>query len=273
MAVISPEILTQPVAQQEMSHSDRYVHFTVTEANNLYAAHEAWRIQAEGYLDMGFVTEEALTPEGYLVPELDKSRGKDVEYHLAVNPCNMDDCATVRKVSPPKDGTYRDLPSYKMAEPAIYPDGRQALDGITEQDRRLKEISALARTKDGSAVGVYEIFRKLIQDATGSDEVWFFSTVSTTFQSLVRSFGERNFAIIGDDISMPDARVNSSITLRPTIVTPGTFIERVLDAHISTEGKGKGTLKRSFLFLADGLEESRMSPRVVMARNAMLQGK
>ena len=204
--------------------------------------------------------------------DIDKSRGQFVEYHIAFNPQKTTDRATLRIDGLAPGGTYKDLPAYQLCKDNLSHEGLELLESITDQDRRVKEIAAMATTSEGHPMGVYEIIRKVIQDEQGKDEVWMFSIVSTTFHSLVQQFGAKNFNVIGEDTPIADERINSDLRLRPTVLYPDKFIDNILDAYNETqEAREKLRLARSLVFITEGLHEAQMSDEVRALRNTLLE--
>jgi hypothetical protein len=256
---------------------DKYRHVSFHEQNNPILAEEAWRIHTDGYHSHGFVSDEALDPvTGVLGEDIDKSRGRFVEYHIAFNPKKPADRATLRIDGLAPGGTYKDLPAYQLCKDTLSPEGAKLLDSITHQDRRVKEIAAMATSAQGHPMGVYEIIRKVIQDEIGKDEVWMFSIVSTTFQSLVQNFGSDNFNVIGEDASIADDRVNSELRLRPTVLYPDKFIDNILGSfnklgNEPKEARDKLRLARSLLFITEGLHPGQMSEDVRAMRSTLLE--
>jgi hypothetical protein len=270
-------LMEQPMSETTRpQRHDAYVHHKVTEASDPDMVRRSLQIHAEGYYDNGFVDADAILPDGTMVLALDKSRGPYTDYYLAINPDSTKrDEATMRKRHLPLGSTFRDLPTYEMCAPHLYPEGRQYLQDIQGQDMRLKEIGGMARRREASPVGIFEIIRSTIQEAAETDEVWFFSIVSTTLGSLQKSFGTTNFHIIGEGVDIGDTRVNNDkVSLIPTIVTPSEFIGNILADYSRSENAAeRRILQRSFLFLADGMPQGAMSQEVRDAQAEFTLGK
>ncbi|MDB5186448.1 MAG: hypothetical protein JWL85_971 [Candidatus Saccharibacteria bacterium] len=250
---------------------DAFRHVRVTEASNPELVMEAWRVHAEGYYSVGFVNKDAITKEGFMASDIDKARGPYVDYFLAVNPEDDSERATMRKINLSEGGTYKDLPAYQLCKDKLSPMGIALLESMQNQDVRLKEIGALARTPNTSPIAVHEMFRDAIQEALGKNEVWFFSIVSTTHKTLAKSFGEKNLRVIGEDVPLEDERVNEGIALKPTIVRPDDFIDNMLTAYLEAKtAPERIRLKRSLLFFTDGLDSRHMSEQVFTTRQTML---
>lgn len=263
--------------EEHLERNDQYVHSTFTEYSDPQAVEQAWRTHATGYRLAGFVNESAITDEGFLSAELDGSRGPNTEYFMAVNPSNPSDVFTIRKDNLPEGGTYRDLPAYKLCADALSADGLAYLDGLADQETRVKEIGALAGSAQSNPLGAHELYRTLIHEAMGKDEVWFFTVVSSTYNSLAKGYGYKNFEPIGEDVQIPDERVNPELWLRPTIVRPDEFIDNILEAYLEAKDRYRhavesgdpraaksalseaARLQRSHVFFTDGVPEDQLS--------------
>lgn len=255
-------------AESESSRANKYVHFRFNENTHPALALESWRIHAEGYHAMGFVTADAILPDGTLPEDIDKSRGENTEYLMTINPERANDCATLRKINLAEGGTFEDLPAYQFLKDGLSPEGIALLRGIDHQDNRLKEMAALARTQRAKPLAIYELMRDILHDGIEKDEIWFFSLVSSTYTILTKSFGEKNFQVIGENVGIDDARVSDSISLTPSVVRPDEFLGNILEAYDATDEVAEKTrLLRGFLFLSEGLPASLMTEEVRAARS------
>jgi hypothetical protein len=274
MPIITTEsTIESSVLQREIepvTKAYKYYHLTVTEEEFPELATEAWRIHAEGYLAAGFVNEYAITSNGFLADDLDKSRGPNTDYYIALNPDDESDCGTMRKINLPPGGTYRDLPAYQLCSGGMSQIGTNFLASIEQQGTQVKEIAALARTRKGSPIAVHEVFTKALHESIGKNEAWFFSIVSTTHESLARNYGKENFMVVGDDVSINDWRINKDIVLRPVVVQPDLLIDRVLAAYCMAQGRAKFRFLRSFMDITDGLSSEDMSEAAYAARQEIL---
>jgi len=256
--------------------TDRYEHFNVTESENIDAVHEAWRIHAQGYLDMGFVTKDAITEEGFLAPEVDKSRGDNTVYHLALNPDleKTHDCATMRIDYLGKNQTYQDLPAYGLSRDKLWAGVEEDLADLHAQGKQFVEIAGLAKAPGAHPIAIFEMVRDALHDSLGKDRVWMYTLVSSTYDSLVRSWGEANLQLIGDDVAIDDKRVNEGLTLKPGLIHPDQFVGNLLTSYTSAVEAGNRMdariLQRSFLFFSDGLSRERLGEDVFAARQQML---
>ncbi len=255
-----------------VSNYESFEHQKFTEASHLELVHQAWQVHAQGYIGMGFVNDKALTPEGFLSADIDKARGPLTDYFLARDPQDSNKHATIRKIHLPGGGDYHDLPAYALGASNLTLSGRKLIRGIENQDTKLKEIAALARTPETKPEAVYELIRRVIQEGQGKDETWFFNVVSTTYNSFVRSFGKQNFTVIGQEVTFNDSRVGASISLIPTIVYPDKFISNVLDDYDTAKSNVvRRSLLGSFMFLSNGLDPHFMTPHMQNTRHRELE--
>lgn len=265
--VTEPAVSEAPVTARQ----DRYYHLKFKGQDNQELAEEAWRIHAQGYLAMGFVKTGAVTPEGFLTTDIDKARGDEVDYFLALNPNQETDCATMRKINLVPGEDFRDLPAFKITSDKLSPTGIDLLSHLQVDDYQIKELGALARTPNSNPIAIHEIFRSALHDSLGKKEAWFFSIVSSTFDSLAKSFGPDNFVVIGEDTPIDDPRVSEQVVLRPAILFPDRFIDTLLISYLATDDpKTKHGLLRSFLFFTDGVPEDRISELSAQARQELL---
>jgi hypothetical protein len=249
----------------ENIRSDKYIHIGFIGEHCPLAQEEAWRIHAEGYRVMNFINDEAIDDNGFLDSSIDKTRElTGSEYHISVNPYNENDRATLRIVPPPGPfGDYTKLPAYEATKNTLYPAGKQLLENLCYSGNVVKEISALAKTEKSSPLAIFELFREIIQDAQTKKEVWIFSMVNTTFNSLVKRMGESNLIVIGDDICMDDPRVNPEIKLRPVIFIPNLFYQNLMEDIRSTKDDwSRKRLVSNLRFFAEGLQDANLSESI-----------
>lgn len=265
------EINNAPV-NETITRNDQYIHLKIREEDNPELAHEAWRIHSEGYLNMRFITKNAITTDGYIHEDIDSSRKENTDYYLAINKEGLeDDRATLRKINLKPGETYRDLPAFKLCKDVITEDNIQILDSIANQDQVIKEIAGLARTANSNPNAAYELFRNIYQEALGKNEIWFYSIVSSTYRSLAKNFTADNLKVLGDPIAINDSRVSQDITLVPVILQPDIFTETILkNIKENDTSLSHKRFMRTFLFFTDGLDENRMSPEVYTARKKFL---
>ena len=261
----------EQVAPTELVHPDQFVHLEFTEQDNPALAEAAWRTHARGYFEAGFLTEDAIDPDtGFLPTDIDKSRGPNTDYYLAL----ADDgtyAATMRKIKVAPEETYRDLPAYQLCKDNLSERGAARLDDLEAAGTEIVEISGMAGK---TPMAVFETIRTAMHKAIGRDEVWLFSIVSSTYDSLARSWSADNLPVLGEDTPLIDPRVKDGIRLRPAMLDPNTFNDNLLAAYQSAEtGPEKARLLRSFEFFTDGLRADQMSLPVLQARRELLAAK
>lgn len=267
-------VMTERDAEIQSARGDKYFHMHFTEHSDPDLAQEAWRIHAEGYHAMGFVKDEALTPEGFLAEGIDKSRGPNTLYYLGLNPENDYDGATLRKMFIAPGGSYKDHPSYKSCETALSQEGKDLLETLQEQGVSIIEIAAMAKSFEGNPASMHEVIRDAMQAGIKNNEVWFFGLVSKTHDRLQNQWGPDVFTIIGNDVPINDERVTESIALRPCLLYTGVFLDNVLHAYTRAASQHEAKkLRRSFLYYAEGLDEQYMSDEVRTAQRQMLAEK
>ena len=268
-ATIEAIIPTMPEALPVVM-PDKYYHFLETEESNPELAKAAWQIHAEGYIAMGFVKPEAITEEGFLPADIDKARGSNVNYMLALSSENQDDCATMRVVSVPEGGSFRDLPAYGLTRDILPDESLSLLEELEDQGRAIKEISALARSRAASPASIFELFRKSIHEALGKDEAWFFTMVSSTHETLIPRLTSENFQVLGDDVKIDDERVGEGIALRPLMLRPDEFIENIYRGYLNAGNEvDKRRLAKSLIFYTDGLAKEQMTALVFDERTRL----
>lgn len=251
------EALFNPETQILSPLADRYLHKSFTEKSDPDLVKTALRIHAAGYLSMGFINRSAITEEGVLAEDIDKTRGENVDYFLTVNPLNSVDFATLRIINIPSNRDYTFLPAYQLCMDKLTDSGLQLLQNVPNQVRSLKEIAALARTKNSSPLSIFESFRNVIQTSIGKNELWFFSIVSSTLDILVHNLGEHSFQVIGEDVAIDDERINPKVRLRPVLFRPDDFLTTMLKDYDAAENpKTKHRILRNFMFFNYGLNDS-----------------
>ena len=254
---------------------DKYTHVAFMEDEAPDLAIEAQRIHAEGYYAMGFVNKDAIQADGTLTTEIDKARGPNVKYYLDFNPEEgAFDRAAVRKFNLVEGQTYRDTPAYAICKDYLSPLGESLLDVVEDQEGRIKEIGALARSANAKPDAVFELFRKIVQDANETDEVWFMTIVADTRAVLEHRFGRKNFISLGENVPIgsDDELVADRIELAPTLVRPSKFIDNILVSMRDPELRvsQRRALERSLVFMTDGLRPEEMSDDVARARQELL---
>ena len=239
---------------------DHYEHIVFDELSSPELVHEAWRIHAEGYFSMGFINQDAIDANGFLPSDIDKARGDNVEYYMTISPNNINDCATLRKINIPSGKDLYALPAYKLCNSFLSQDGASILDSINDNKVNLKEIAALSRSNEASQKAVYELFRAALHDGIKNDEVWLFSLVSTTYESLSQSLGKRCFVELGEKVIIDDPRVSSELTLNPILFKTNEFIDTLHSYYVdATSDSERNKALRSFMFFSDGLNKELLS--------------
>ena len=153
--------------------NDKLQHIIGTEAYDLDVAEEAWRVHAEGYVAMGFVSSDAMTPEGYLPDDIDKARGPYVDYYIGRDESGVT-CATMRKEFVPYGEDYTSLPAYALSGESLSREGAQKLYDAHIGGAKILEIGALARTPNSNPMAVHEVIRNGIHEGLGKKEIWFY---------------------------------------------------------------------------------------------------
>lgn len=267
MTIADPQV---PARLPSSWGNQRYRLLRATEASDRDVVSQALRIHADGYRSMGFVRPDAITAEGVLHPEIDRSRGGTTEYYVAVRRSSTDDCATVRKVGVPVGGSFRDLDCHQLCADSLYSHGVDYLVEAETRRVRLKELSGLARSRGANPMATYEVLRSAVRDGLRDGEVWYSCIVSKTLESLVRNLGSTTFTVIGGEVALSDPRVAPNIRLRPIVIETATSLDSILDDYQgATDPRAQRRILRSFLFFTEGLDASMLTPRVHAARAHM----
>lgn len=242
---------------------DKYEHFSFT-ANSRPDLHNyALRIHAEGYVNMQIVQASALTDSGILIGAADEYREDNVEYYLSINPKNLKDAATLRKISLPLGANHTYLPAYTHTHDSLWEEGLSIIENLPNQADTLKEISAMSRTKDSSSLSIFETLRDVFKKSVGKGELWFCSLLVPTHETLVKNFGEHCFRLIGNDVMINDGKANLDMKFRPVIFQPDFCLSNMLDDYRNTEDpKAKNRILRSFMFFNYGISDELKDPEV-----------
>ncbi len=255
---------------QSLRH-DVYEHYSFNERSDPELVQTALRVHAEGYTTMGFVSDDAVDNDGKLIDSIDHARGEFIDYFLAVNPVNASDMSTMRKINIPPGGSVENLPAFQLTKDGLYEEGVTLLEDLKQDGYQIKEIAGLARTKEASPKAVYELLRDAFQASLLQNEVWFFSIVSSTFDSLTKYFGKSTFKVIGEDIKINDYRVNERIQLRPSLLMVDKLFESMIyDIENSKGNKEKQRILGMFLYFSDGLPRDRMGVGPTSYRDNLL---
>jgi hypothetical protein len=252
------------------SRHDRFRFTKFTEATDSVMVKLAREIHAVGYQDMGFVNSSAVTSEGFLADDIDKAHGPNVDYYVAESPDDDEVKATLRKIHIPEGGSLQDLPAFNLTIGSLSDSGFNLIAGIDNPEVNVKEIAALARTPEASPMIIFELLRNVLHESLGKDEVWFFSIVSTTYQSLVDNFGNEAIYQIGEPITFDDTRISNEVTLVPALVNTDTFINTLCRTALDeTDPDQQQRLLRSFMFFTDGLDDSQMNVEASSVRSSI----
>jgi len=243
-----------------------YVITKGTEDSNPSLVEEALRIHASGYLSMGFLERAAVTKDGFVDPDIDRSRGETTEYYIAVNSVDASDRATLRKVGLRPGGSVTEFDCYKLCEEALFPGGVALLRRITSGSQPVVEISALARTPQASPATVLYLLRAAVRDGLARNEMWFCALVVSTYESLVRHMGPGFMNVLGADVAIEDGRVSSKVALRPVTINLVTCLDSMLVDYGLATGRARARLGRSLLFFSETLDDSMLSAAVAAFR-------
>ncbi len=276
--------------------ADVYFHTNVTEAdeeNDWSAAvviDDAFDTHAQGYVQAGFfathdaVTRDPVTGKLRVDSEsIDRAWGPNVLYHVAVNPADINDRATMRKVRMVSSDLHT-LPSYDKFEGTLSDTGRAHLGRILESGAELFEIAALAHSAAGSPEGIHEVVRSEVQRAYLADhpalqrsplhppEEWGFAIVTSTFDTFVSRWGRHNFTVIGDDVQIDDERVDSQrVALRPTILSPSRFFDNIYRSYTEeTSISARRRLAEELVYMTEGIDDQLLPSDVRLARQQMI---
>ena len=258
-------------SEQKRARNDLYVHYAFNDSSNPELVDIALQVHAEGYTTMGFVSNDAVGPDGKLIQQIDHSRGKNVDYFLLVDSGNSDNKATVRKINLWPGSELTDLPGYALTKTGQYPETQSYLSELRDQGFNLKELSGLARTKNAPPAMVYELLRDLLHSSLTKNEAWFFSIVSGTLDSLTKYLGKSAFEILGDAVNINDSRVNEIVALVPTILFPDQFLDNLLgDINKETIEEKRKKLIGMFMYMSEGLSEDEISNNVYNYRKLVM---
>jgi hypothetical protein len=265
----SPKSIDRYVADRE---NERYVIEQFYERDNPAGALLAHQIQGESYVAAGYVYASALDEYGRLQPELDRSRGDDVKYYLALpkdpqsNPRNM---GSLRVMSIPKGGTLDDLAAYRYSKAMLDPEVDDILKRTIEQNgiSSVREICALAITEKATSLASFELLREITQAVIceKSDEKWLITFTAHAHRVFLKRYGASVMQQVGSPVPVDvgDERTSDDLRLVPTLIHPGQLLENVLNDIQSSVGQAEKTrLSSTLVFMADGLSESLLSPEV-----------
>ena len=244
-----------------------------TEEQYPEGALRAQQIQGESYVTKGFVFETALDEYGRLMPELDRSRGSNVEYYWATskkeNTSGEKGQASLRKISSPEGGALEDLAAYRYCRDTIDPLAEDLLRQSVAEDggSSIKEIAALSKTNNASSHVSFELLREITQESIRNDthEKWLITFAQSAYTSLHARFGGVTLQVVGEPVAVDvgDERTSDELRLIPTLVEPCLSLDGIVDAiHLAKTPLERKRLCEGLLFMVDGLEDQYLSEAV-----------
>ena len=249
-------------AKERLLRIDNYSYERFTEQSNPELVLQARILHARSYRGEDFIHDEALDNDGTIADDMDKARGETVEYYIGYEPNESGPVpvSTLRKIGLGNSDTIEDLPGYQLSRSKLYDEEREWLASVAPQ--RIREISSFGHTPESPATAGLELLRTALQDAIGTDEVWFFTMVSEKYDTLVKLFGDSAVRKIGDAIPMNDSRV-ADISLIPAIVDTSLFFGQVHEAASSEKIPAKRRRQTATLInFTEGLSEAQMGSEV-----------
>lgn len=211
--------------------NDLYDYATSTEEGNPDFAFVARQIHARSYRGEGFIHEDAVGEDGQVVEDIDKSRGKSVEYYMGFTG-QGEPISTLRTITASEVDGVTELPGYKLCGDLLSEEGRQMLWSAELEGRPIKEISSFGHVPEVSSRAGLELLRHVLQESQGSDELWFFAMVTEKYQTLVHIFGPQAVRKIGDEVHFSDSRIGD-VSLTPAIVDTTSFFDDIKDAILN----------------------------------------
>jgi hypothetical protein len=263
----SDDSMADVLVSVDSSTQPTYIIRKCTEQSDPALVAEALRIHAAGYLSMGFLNNGALTEEGFIHSDIDRSRGETTEYYLAYNSALAAYCATLRKVRLRPGASIDEFDCYDLCRGSVSPDAAARLTQVrSSESQPVAEISALARTAEASPGAVWHLLRAAVQDGVARSEFWLFCIVASTYDILARHMGTGFMRVLGGDVTIDDGRVNSDVVLRPVAVDAAALLDAMLVDHERADGRARACIERSLLFFSEGLDDSILSPAVTAFR-------
>lgn len=246
-----------------------YVVETFTERERPDLALRAQQLQAECYLAEGYVHSAAITSDGCLQPDIDRSRGPRVRYFVAMDRAG-DVHAAARMVSASADEGLNALPGYERSRDRLDPRCvRRLTDAVTARGpSAVVELTALAKATAAPSIASFEVMRAIYQSsmqAPAGPPMWLSILVPNTYRSLCRNFGTSAPQRAGADaiVGEGDPRRAAGLRVTPVIVDPRDILDSVLDsARQASDPQAAARYVRGLVFLADGLPAECLSPAV-----------
>lgn len=247
---------------------DYFQHFRFTEKDGGLLVDEARRLHAQGYLSLGFVEPTAIESDGSISADLDKARGGDVIYYLAYDEHTGQYASTMRKIAISNNRHFTSLPAIGLCRESFSSGSLEMLSEIDSSKAQLLELAALAGDPKAGYRAIYESLRNGLHDGIQKNEVWIFSLVASTHDSLVKNMGAEVFTVLGNDVKIEDHRVSDNVRLRPLLLDTSTFLETLLGTCENEDISDSDRMRylKSFIFFSDGLGKDAISERVYNAR-------
>jgi hypothetical protein len=218
-----------------------YDHFTLNvdgrdlDGAEQHLLHLSRTAHAISYHRANLVTDAAILPDGYLHPRIDTARDyTPAVRHVAIDRSQPSDMSTVTIMDVRPEGDYTELPSMRLVNGLIYPEGHDLVAHYKGQGYRLRDVSSLGGTENPKSV--FDVLRRIIQDATvaehqGRPEAWLFALVTKTHGSLERALTPQTFDVIGADLQFDDPElVKPGVALRPLLGLPGRVFDNIAAA-------------------------------------------
>jgi hypothetical protein len=166
--------------------------------------------------------------------------------------------AAIHIHSVPRGGSFRDLPGHARGRSAIAPAGLHALEWLDRSGVRIREIAAIASTPGASPLAALGLVRHLIHEARDTAEAWIVGGDSTLREFFVRTLGTPSCMQLGDRLPCP------------SLIFPSAVLDNVLLASdIETSPVAKRNFCRTLMFLAQGMDDVMLGPRVAHAVAAL----
>lgn len=231
----------------------------------------ARRVHAEGYLEQGLATQNAITKEQVLSREIDKSGGKEgIIYYLAQHIDQPEDKATGRLIPAHSLGN---LATYGLVQQVISHEGLKDLKDIINpaSPYNLYELGALAKSRfaheNRRQEGSITIIRSVLRDTVGRDTFLYCSMVQEARNGLAGVITAENLNTIGDPVVLEANKYRRETTLVPVLIDPNDFVRNIYSKYLvairmSKErpeekqyAKQASAMLRSMIFFAEDLND------------------
>lgn len=232
----------------------------------------AKQIQAQSYVDSGFVRPEGLVTlengeqilaSDIAVPAQVSQGGVNgawTEYSIGIEKGSIDtDPVTGKLVAWKKSHAPLDaLSTYQYCRDSLWPDWEGYLRGVDAYPAlELVEPEALGKTKNAGRRVVTEFMRNEVQRAQGKGEIWFMGLVEkTVYRMFVRHWGPLAVRQIGEPKRLVHPDVDESVMLVPTVMDIDCFFQDFYD-HIVTFGDEiPPSLLANFVYMTEGVSDA-----------------